>query len=470
MTEDQGEGMIVCRKASFVPTGGLKKSICDSSISDDSSTESTTSSEESSSDNDSSDDGSSDSDSSESDEEFAHPGKLVSSRSKPPAPSTELVVYEPPPHQVDEPEKTRKRESRRHHHSSHRRPASKSAPRSSTSAPRRLKIRRGSVNDLYKVYPKVIGTGAFGTVRSCANRRTKARLAVKSILKKVHVKNAVLLKNEISLLQRVNHPNVIHVEDVIEDCEYIHIVMEECKGGDLFDKLIEDGIKLEEARVGEIIGSLLDAVAYLHSLNIIHRDLKAEHIMLSRDDINSQVKIIDFGLAVTHNPDAGDAPLTAFAGSPFTVAPEVIKRSYGKEIDLWSVGVITYFLFTHLMPFNAKSDQEIFKKIKSGQFSYPRKTQMSISSEAKDFIASLLVVDPKERLTAKKALCHPWIVKYHQRSRHTERRRQEPSSEERRIQSSKSPHASQERTRKLSKPMAADKPKFLGRRSLATAA
>ena len=86
--------------------------------------------------------------------------------------------------------------------------------------------------------------------------------------------------------------------------------------------------------------------------------------MLSRDDINSPVKIIDFGLAIIHN--SSDPPMTAFAGSAFTVAPEVVKRSYGKECDLWSVGVISYFLLTQRMPFNAKSDQEIFQKI--GEF------------------------------------------------------------------------------------------------------
>ena len=219
---------------------------------------------------------------------------------------------------------------------------------------------------------------------------------------------------------------------------------------------MDRGIKLGEVRASEILGSLLDAIAYLHDRHICHRDLKvsssacevdwpsvlvslsssskqhththhhsqllvcffflfiilaqAEHVMLAEDDINSQVKIIDFGLAAIHGPN--DPPMTAFAGSAFTVAPEVIKRSYGKQCDMWSVGIIAYFLLTSRMPFNAKSDKEIFQKIINGEYRYPAWTETGLSEEAKDFIDRLLVVDPKRRMTAKQALNHIWIRKH----------------------------------------------------------
>ena len=213
---------------------------------------------------------------------------------------------------------------------------------------------------------------------------------------------------------------------------------------------MDRGIKLGEVRASEILGSLLDAIAYLHERHICHRDLKvsavhaldgqlsvvsiiiffkqnthdsqllvcfacffvhqAEHVMLAEDDINSQVKIIDFGLAAIHGPN--DPPMTAFAGSAFTVAPEVIKRSYGKQCDMWSVGIIAYFLLTSRMPFNAKSDKEIFQKIINGEYRYPAWTETGLSEEAKDFIDRLLVVDPKRRMTAKQALNHIWIRKH----------------------------------------------------------
>jgi calcium-dependent protein kinase len=107
------------------------------------------------------------------------------------------------------------------------------------------------------------------------HRKTKERLAVKTISKKAtFAKNKTLLKNEITLLQQIDHKNIVRVADVIQDEERIHIVMEECKGGDLFDRVIEDGVTFGERRAAEIIGSLLDAVAYLHDMNIVHRDLK----------------------------------------------------------------------------------------------------------------------------------------------------------------------------------------------------
>jgi serine/threonine protein kinase len=129
--------------------------------------------------------------------------------------------------------------------------------------------------------------------------------------------------------------------------------------------------------------------------------------MLSEDGINSHIKIIDFGLAMIHGPN--DPPMTALAGSAFTVAPEVLKRSYGRECDLWSVGVIAYFLLTSQVPFNAKSDKEIFAKILNGRYSFPSWAEAGLAKMAKDFIGKLIVVDPKQRMTAKRALSHPWI-------------------------------------------------------------
>jgi len=154
------------------------------------------------------------------------------------------------------------------------------APASTNQQPltRRLKMRIGDIRKTYKVSHHIIGSGAFGTVRSCVHRSTREKYAVKSISKKGNMKNAILLKNEIALVQRVNHRHVVKVVDVIQDLEYIHIVMEECMGGDLFDKIVKYRIKLTEERAGEIIGSLLDAIAYLHDRDIVHRDLKVSFV------------------------------------------------------------------------------------------------------------------------------------------------------------------------------------------------
>ena len=112
-------------------------------------------------------------------------------------------------------------------------------------------------------------------------------------------------------------------------------------------------------------------------------------------------------MSTIHKP--GDAPLTAFAGSVRSVAPEVVKRRYGRECDLWSTGVITYFLLTQQMPFNGGTSDDIFAKIVAGNFYYPQWAMTGLTEEAKDFINRLIVVDPRERMTAEQGLTHPWI-------------------------------------------------------------
>ena len=133
-----------------------------------------------------------------------------------------------------------------------------------------------------------------------------------------------------------------------------------------------------------------------------------EHIMLSVDDVmKSDIKIIDFGLATIHKQK--DPPMSAIAGSAFTLAPEVLKRSYGRECDLWSVGVITYFLLTSQMPFNGKNNKEIFDKVMNGWYQFPLWADTGLTETAKVFVSILLVVDPQHRMTAEDALAHQWI-------------------------------------------------------------
>jgi len=234
---------------------------------------------------------------------------------------TELVVYQ----------EDRVKNTKTHRKSSRHAPN----PEINASDDPLLSIRRGQIREFYKVSPEVIGIGSFGAVRYCTHRTTRKVFAVKSIPQDIAAKNITLLRNEVSILQQVKHKNVVHLVDLIQCDRFIHIVMEKCRG-DLFDNIMKDGVTFDERMVSQIIGNILDAVDYLHARNIVHRDLKAEHIMMKTTGSKTTVKIIDFGLAVIHNPC--DPPLTAFAGSAKTVAPEVIQRQYGKEIDLWSIG------------------------------------------------------------------------------------------------------------------------------------
>jgi calcium-dependent protein kinase len=137
-----------------------------------------------------------------------------------------------------------------------------------------VNIRQGQIRAHYKVSAEVVGIGAFGAVRYCTHRKTKKEFAVKSIPQDVAAKNTGLLRNEVSILQQVKHKNVVRLVDLMQDERFIHIIMEKCQGGDLFDKIIKDGITFSEKMVSQIIRNILDAVDYLHERNICHRDLK----------------------------------------------------------------------------------------------------------------------------------------------------------------------------------------------------
>jgi serine/threonine protein kinase len=135
-------------------------------------------------------------------------------------------------------------------------------------------IRHANVRDTYKVLPIIIGTGSFGTVRSCIHRDTRTKLAIKSLNIRSSGNNTELLKNEISLLQKLHHDNIVKVIDVLLDRGYVHIIMEHCKGKDLFDVIVGSTRPISEGAGRYIISQLLHAVMYLHERCIVHRDLK----------------------------------------------------------------------------------------------------------------------------------------------------------------------------------------------------
>ncbi len=139
----------------------------------------------------------------------------------------------------------------------------------------RLTIREGDIRQTYKVLPVLVGTGSFGAVRLCLHRKVKTKLAVKSIF--LTVENSSLVMNEVAVLQQINHRKVVRVVDVIKDRQYIHIVMEQCRGRDLFDVITDDRYRPNESWARNIVASILDVVAYLHARHIVHRDLKVRN-------------------------------------------------------------------------------------------------------------------------------------------------------------------------------------------------
>jgi len=272
----------------------------------------------------------------------------------------------------------------------------------------------------YEISDTVLGEGGFGKVKDCYDKGTGKLYVVKTIFKPLpgDTVKINLIRNEILLLHEANHPNIVELKDLFEDDQYVHIVMERCAGGDLFDRVVEEnprrirsinqGLK-HEATTANAMRSIIQVVKYLHSKGICHRDIKPEHFLLTTNERETQkIKLIDFGLARKHDP--GSEPMSTFTGSPSFVAPEVIDRSYDHNCDNWSTGVTAYFLLTGMLPFDGRDDEETFQIISRGHFSFPP-SSIFLSSDAKDFVAKLLVTDPRRRMTAAEALNHPWLRK-----------------------------------------------------------
>jgi len=152
---------------------------------------------------------------------------------------------------------------------------------------------------------------------------------------------------------------------------------------------------------------MLSAIAYCHNLNIMHRDLKPENILLEANKQYDQIKLIDFGTAKKFDPSK---KIKEQIGTPYYIAPEILNGQYGKECDLWSLGVITFILLSGIPPFNGSSDAEIMSAIRKGKFNFNHKSFQTVSETAKDFITKLLNLDVTRRLTAQQALQHKWIV------------------------------------------------------------
>jgi calcium-dependent protein kinase len=236
-------------------------------------------------------------------------------------------------------------------------------------------------------------------VRKCQHRETKEWYAIKSI-RKAKVSKIEVLKREIDILREVDHPNIIRLKDVFEDQKYLHLITELCTGGELFDRIIEktksEAGHFSEQDAAKLIRDICDAIAYCHDVKqIVHRDLKPENFLYKTTADDSPIKIIDFGLSRHDNLNFG--VMKTKVGTPYYVAPEVLRREYTKSCDVWSIGVITYILLCGYPPFYGDSDNEIFESVKIGRYEFPSPEWDDISEDAKDFINSLLKLDPSAR-------------------------------------------------------------------------
>ncbi|CAH1448282.1 unnamed protein product [Lactuca virosa] len=255
---------------------------------------------------------------------------------------------------------------------------------------------------------KELGRGQFGVTYLCIENSSGHTYACKSILKrKLASKNDKEdIKREIQIMQHLSgQPNIVEFKGTYEDRQSVHLVMELCAGGELFDRIIAQGHYTEKA-AATICRQIVNVVHVCHFMGVMHRDLKPENFLLSSKDENSMLKATDFGLSVFIEEGKVHRDIV---GSAYYVAPEVLRRSYGKEIDIWSAGVMLYILLSGVPPFWAETEKGIFDAILEGVIDFESQPWPSISRSAKDLVRKMLTQDPRKRITSAQVLEHPWL-------------------------------------------------------------
>ncbi|KAI9080792.1 hypothetical protein K1719_037305 [Acacia pycnantha] len=253
-----------------------------------------------------------------------------------------------------------------------------------------------------------LGRGEFGITYLCTDRETGEVLACKSISKK-KLRTAIDIEDvrrEVEIMKHLpEHPNIVTLKNTYEDNNAVHLVMELCEGGELFDRIVARGHYTERA-AAVVTRTIVEVVQMCHNHGVMHRDLKPENFLFGNKKETAPLKAIDFGLSVFFKP--GER-FNEIVGSPYYMAPEVLKRNYGPEVDIWSAGVILYILLCGVPPFWAETEQGVAQAIIRSVIDFKRDPWPKVSDNAKDLVKKMLDPDPRRRLSAHEVLDHPWI-------------------------------------------------------------
>ena len=256
---------------------------------------------------------------------------------------------------------------------------------------------------------KQLGKGGYGKVYQVKNKKSGEIRACKHLSKLV-LKDLEKFEREINILINSDHPNIIKIYEVFESQRSLYIVMEECKGGEIFDRIIEhiESKKMySEKDAAEMIRQVMSAIEYCHNNGICHRDLKPENLLYLKkgEEKDNPIRVIDFGLSQMFSPQK---KLKTKVGTAYYVSPEILQGDYNEKCDIWSAGVILYIFLSGDPPFNGPSDSAIYGKIAQMKFNFPEKKWKNISKEAKDLISHMIAPE-NIRYSAKEVLAHPWF-------------------------------------------------------------
>ncbi|CAN1743653.1 Calcium-dependent protein kinase 1 [Linum perenne] len=258
------------------------------------------------------------------------------------------------------------------------------------------------------IFGRELGRGQFGVTYLVTHRESKEQFACKSIAarKLIHRDDVEDVRREVQIMHHLTgHRNIVELKGAYEDRHSVNLVMELCAGGELFDRIIARGHYSERAAAA-LCRQIVTVVHNCHSMGVMHRDLKPENFLFLSTAEDSPLKATDFGLSVFFKPGEVFKDLV---GSAYYVAPEVLRRNYGAEADIWSAGVILYILLSGVPPFWGETEQAIFDAVLRGHLDFSSDPWPSISSSAKDLVKKMLAADPKERLSAAEVLNHPWM-------------------------------------------------------------
>ncbi|KAI1654383.1 calcium/calmodulin-dependent protein kinase type I [Daldinia decipiens] len=265
----------------------------------------------------------------------------------------------------------------------------------------------------YKV-GKTLGAGSYSVVKECVHIDTGRYYAAKVINKRLMAGREHMVRNEIAVLKKVSmgHQNILTLVDYFETMNNLYLVTDLALGGELFDRICRKG-SYYESDAADLIRATLSAVAYLHDHGIVHRDLKPENLLFRTPEDNADLLIADFGLSRIMDEEQFHV-LTTTCGTPGYMAPEIFKKTgHGKPVDIWAMGVITYFLLCGYTPFDRDSDFDEMQAILNADYNFqPVEYWRGVSDNAKEFISQCLTVDPNKRMTAHEALSHPFVADY----------------------------------------------------------
>lgn len=252
---------------------------------------------------------------------------------------------------------------------------------------------------------RLLGKGTFAKVYYARCVGTGQSVAIKVIDKKKVTKVGIMdrIKREISVMRLVKHPNIVHLHEVMATKTKIYFVMEYAKGGELFNKVVEQG-KLEEDVARKYFRQLINAVEFCHGRGVYHRDLKPENILLDED---GNLKVSDFGLSALTECRRSDGLLHTTCGTPAYVAPEIIGRNGydGVAADIWSCGVVLFVLMAGYLPFHDSNLMEMYRKIGQAEYKFPR----WFSPKTRKLLSRMLDPNPSSRVSIAKIKGSSWF-------------------------------------------------------------